>query len=304
MMIDPLPPGLNRIREGKVRSVFEITPDQILIVTSDRVSAFDVVLPSRIPGKGILLTQLSNYWFAKLADICPNHLLATEFSRFPKSLMKYRDDLIGRSVLARKVDIIPYECIVRGYISGSMWKAYRRGELPEDIRLPAGLKESDRLPEPLFTPTTKAESGHDLPVTLTRMADDIGTETATVLRTRSLEIYRRASVMAEERGIMIADTKFEFGFTDGRIVLADEVLTPDSSRFWPRSDYLPGRPQTSFDKQFIRDWLETLDWDKTPPAPDLPDDIIRGTMQRYLDAYRLLTGQLPPVAPDGTWRLP
>jgi phosphoribosylaminoimidazole-succinocarboxamide synthase len=296
-----VPGNLNRIREGKVRSIYEIDPESLLIVTSDRISAFDVVLPSAIPGKGIVLTQISNFWFDQIQSICANHIISTNFNDFPEHIQSFRSQLRGRSIVVKKVDIIPYECIVRGYISGSMWKAYKNGErISEDV-LPFNLKESDKLPEPLFTPTTKAEEGHDMPVTRKEMTQAIGNDTARFLEDKSKEIYGYATDFAEKRGIIIADTKFEFGLVQDKIVLADEVLTPDSSRFWPKSDYAPGSSQKSYDKQFVRDYLETLDWDKTPPGPTLPASIVEATIQKYQEAFQRLTGRTLSMTADGTW---
>jgi phosphoribosylaminoimidazole-succinocarboxamide synthase len=261
-----------------------------LIVATDRISAFDVVLPNAIPHKGEVLTQLSTFWFDFLKDIVGNHLVTTAVDSYPAPLARYEDQLKGRSMLVRRADVFPIECVARGYLAGSGWKEYRQTGEVCGVRLPAGLKESDKLPEAIFTPATKAESGHDINISEREMADRVGEEATRGLKSLTLAIYSRASEYARGRGIIIADTKFEFGMKDGQMILVDEALTPDSSRFWPASDYQPGRGQLSFDKQYVRDYLETLDWDKRPPGPDLPEAVVNRTSEKYLEAYRLLTG--------------
>lgn len=285
--------GLRLQSRGKVRDMYDLG-DSLLIVATDRISAFDVVLPNGIPGKGAVLTQLSAFWFHWLADyedILWNHFITAEAGDFPDSCKEHRATLEGRSMLVRKAQPLPVECIVRGYLSGSGWADYQRtGEICGQP-LPKGFVESQKLPEPLFTPSTKAEQGaHDMNISLEKMTSLIGSDTARLVREVSLKIYQRASEYAESKGIIIADTKLEFGLDpSGQPILIDEVLTPDSSRFWPRSGYAPGKPQPSFDKQFVRDYLTSLKWNKKPPAPSLPDEIIRQTSARYKDAYRLLT---------------
>jgi phosphoribosylaminoimidazole-succinocarboxamide synthase len=262
-----------------------------LIIATDRISAFDVVLPDAIPHKGAVLTRLSLFWFDFLKDIVGNHLVTTEVDSYPAPLGRYADQLKGRSMLVRRAEVFPIECVARGYLAGSGWKEYRQAGGVCGVKLPAGLKESDRLPEPIFTPATKAESGHDINISEREMAERVGEAATRELKELTLAIYSRASEYARGRGIIIADTKFEFGVSDGRVILVDEALTPDSSRFWPRADYQPGRGQHSFDKQYVRDYLETLGWNKQPPGPDLPQAVIERTSEKYLEAYRLLTGQ-------------
>lgn len=274
-------------KRGKVRDVYALE-DKLLIVSTDRISCFDVVLPNCIPYKGYVLTQISVFWFNFIKDIVPNHLITPEVDDFPEELLKYRDILNGRSMLVKKSRPIPVECVVRGYLSGSGWKEYQQTHSICGIKLPKGLRESDRLPEPIFTPATKEDVGHDINVTQEYIENKIGRETAERLKNLSIEIYKNAANYAEGSGIIIADTKFEFGFCDDEIILIDEVLTPDSSRFWPNDRYEPGKPQPSFDKQFVRDYLETLDWDKTPPAPELPEEIIIETSKKYLKILNLL----------------
>jgi phosphoribosylaminoimidazole-succinocarboxamide synthase len=273
-----------------VRDVYEIE-DYLLIVATDRISAFDVVLPSAIPYKGVVLTALSVFWFDFLKETVPNHLVTTDVASYPPPLPDYRDQIEGRSMLVARAEIFPFECVARGYLAGSGWKDYQRTGEVCGVRLPAGLRESDRLPEPIFTPATKAEAGHDINISEREMARSLGEQTTRRLKELTLEIYARAARYAEQRGIIIADTKFEFGLKDGRIILADEALTPDSSRFWPKDDYRPGRAQQSFDKQYVRDYLETLSWNKQPPGPDLPDEVVNRTSEKYREAYRLLTGK-------------
>jgi phosphoribosylaminoimidazole-succinocarboxamide synthase len=282
-------PGMTLLRRGKVRDVYMVE-DRLLIVATDRISAFDVVLPNAIPMKGAVLTQLSLFWFDFLKSIVANHLITTRVEDYPAPLAEFRDQLAGRSMLVARAEVFPIECVARGYLAGSGWKDYQQTGAICGVQLPAGLRESDRLPEPIFTPATKAESGHDLNISESETADLIGAAATEKLKALTLEIYARASAYAEARGIIIADTKFEFGAKDGDIILVDEALTPDSSRFWPRSLYEPGRSQPSFDKQFVRDYLETLDWNKQPPGPVLPDEVVARTRDKYLEAYRLLTG--------------
>ena len=281
---------LKLFRRGKVRDVYDLG-DKLLIVSTDRISCFDVVLPCGIPSKGKVLTALSCFWFDFLSNLVPNHYISADVDKYPPELGKYRDTLAGRSMLVVKSRPLPLEFIVRGYLSGSGWKEYQRQRSVCGIKLPAGLKESDKLPEIIFTPSTKAEAGHDQNVSREYVERMIGREAANEIARLSIKIYKKASEYAYKRGIIIADTKFEFGLHRNKIMLIDEVLTPDSSRFWPLNAYIPGQPQPSFDKQFVRDYLETLSWNKTPPAPRLPDDIIFKTAQKYLEAYRKLTGK-------------
>lgn len=273
---------------GKVRDVYEVD-GYLLIVATDRLSAFDVVLPTPIPGKGRILTQLSLFWFDRLKGIIPNHVVTGDVGAYPAPCEPYAAYLEGRSMLVRKAEPLPTECIVRGYLSGSAWKDYQSTGAVCSISLPSGLRESDQLPEPVFTPSTKAAAGnHDENIAFDRMADIVGSKVAGEARRASLALYSEASDYARQRGIIIADTKFEFGLVDGRMILIDEALTPDSSRFWPAESYRPGGPQPSFDKQFVRDHLESLNWDKRPPGPTLPSDIVAKTRERYLEAERRL----------------
>jgi len=284
--------GLRLVRRGKVRDVYAVDDERLLIVATDRISAFDCILPTQIARKGEVLTALSRFWFAQLGHITKNHLLATGIEQLPESVRRdHAANLRGRSMLVRRTEVFPVECVVRGYLAGSGWKDYRRtGEICGH-KLPEGLRESGQLPEPIFTPATKAETGHDENISEARMTEIVGAETTGRLRATSLALYAEAETYARARGIIIADTKFEFGLdTQGQIILIDEALTPDSSRFWPLDQYEPGRAQASFDKQFVRDYLETLDWDKRPPAPPLPAEVAAATTARYLEAYRLLTG--------------
>ena len=281
---------LKLFRKGKVRDVYDLG-DKLLIISCDRISCFDVVLPCAIPYKGEVLTAISNFWFDFTKDIIANHLITSDLSKYPSDLGKYSNDLKGRSMLVKKTKPLPVECIVRGYLSGSGWKEYRKSNSVCGIKLPLGLNESDKLPEPIFTPSTKADVGHDQNVSQDYIEELIGKDTAGRIARASIDIYQQASDYALSRGIIIADTKFEFGIYNNEVILIDEVLTPDSSRFWPADGYLPGRAQVSFDKQFVRDYLETLDWDKVPPAPKLPEDIITKTTQKYLEAYKRLTGK-------------
>ncbi len=278
------------VSRGKVRDIYAAEGALVLVAT-DRISAFDCVLSPGIPGRGVVLTQLSNFWFRKFEGVVPHHLLATDLGEFPEPYRSH-PELSRRSVLVRRLEPLPVECVARGYLAGSGWKEYRASGSVCGVPLPAGLVESDRLPEPIFTPATKAEEGHDENISFDRMVEMVGGERAERLRHLTLELYRRAAEYALERGIIIADTKFEFGLDPtGAIVWMDEALTPDSSRFWPADAYRPGGPQPSFDKQFVRDWLERSGWDKEPPAPELPPEVVAGTLERYLEAHRRLTGE-------------
>jgi len=283
-------PDLTLHASGKVRDVYRIDEKQLLFVASDRISAFDYVLATGIPHKGRVLNQISLFWFDFLSDVVPNHLITADVDKYPPALRKYADQLRGRSMLVRRAEIFPVECIVRGYISGSAWKEYKATGKVSGISLPAGLKESDAFPEPIFTPSTKATSGHDENISFDQMCQIVGVETASHLRDLTLRVYKKAAAYARQRGIIIADTKFEFGRTAQGITLADEVLTPDSSRFWPADKYASGRAQDSYDKQYVRDYLEQIHWNKQPPAPALPPDVARRTSEKYLEAYFQLTG--------------
>ena len=281
---------LSIIKQGKVRDIYDLG-DCLLMVATDRLSAFDVIMPDPIPDKGKILTQLSIFWFNLMSDIVPNHLIESDITAFPSECQTHRDILAGRSMLVKKVEPLPIECVVRGYISGSGWKSYQRDQTICGISLPEGLKESEKLPEPLFTPSTKEEIGqHDINISFEAAANRVGREVAEKVRDLSLSIYTKGVDIAAEKGIIIADTKFEFGLLDGEIVLIDEVLTPDSSRFWPRSAYTPGGPQPSFDKQYVRDYLTSIQFNKQPPGPRLPEDIIQKTREKYVEALKLLTG--------------
>lgn len=282
--------GLKLLRRGKVRDLYEYG-DKLLLIATDRISAFDVVLPTPIPMKGAVLTQLSQFWFDMMRDLVPNHLISTDVAEFPEDLQRFRDVLSLRSMLSVKADMFAIECVVRGYLAGSGWKEYQESGAVCGIPLPSGLKECDRLPEPIFTPATKADSGHDMNISFDQAANIVGHDQAEKLRDLTFSIYSRASEYALKRGIIIADVKFEFGIYNGEIILCDEVLTPDSSRFWPLDSYRPGEPQPSFDKQYVRDYLEQIHFDKRPPGPELPPSVVRGTMEKYLEAYRLLTGK-------------
>jgi len=283
-------PGLPAPRCGKVRDLYDLGA-MLLIVASDRVSAFDVILPDPIPDKGRVLNNLAAFWFGETRAVLPNHFLTADFASFPALLQPHGEVLSGRSMLVRKARILPVECVVRGFLAGSAWTEYKKTGRVGEYTLPAGLSESERLPEPLFTPTTKAETGHDLPMTFADWEQLIGAELAARLRDASLALYLAGAARAEGVGVILADTKFEFGLLDGELIVVDEMLTPDSSRFWPREGYEPGKSQPSFDKQFIRDYLEGTGWDKTPPAPPLPAEVVEGTSQRYREAYRLITGK-------------
>jgi phosphoribosylaminoimidazole-succinocarboxamide synthase len=283
--------GARLSRRGKVRELYDMG-EAILLVASDRISAFDVVLSPGIPDKGKILNQLSNFWFRLFPDV-ENHLIETEVENFPPELRADSAALAGRAVLVRKTEVVPFECVARGYLAGSGWAEYRKTGKVCGISLPPGLVEADRLPEPIFTPATKAEHGHDENVSFDDMANAIGQEEAAKLRDMTLDLYRRASSCAESRGLILADNKLEFGRLEGRIVWIDEAFTPDSSRYWDVTQYKPGKSPASFDKQFVRDWLESTGWNKKPPAPKLPEGVVRTTREKYLEAYRLLTGELP-----------
>jgi len=284
-------PGAKLFSRGKVRDVYETGPDQLLVVATDRLSAFDVVMSEGIPGKGWVLTQLSCFWFEMFGKTFPNHFLSSKLSDYPAELQPFDDQLDGRSMLVRKAEPFPIECVVRGYLAGSGFKEYRATGKVCGIELPAGLSEGSKFDQPIFTPATKATTGHDENITWDEAAATVGLETAQELRDLSLELYSKGRDYAAERGIIIADTKFEWGRSENDIILIDEVLTPDSSRFWPQQGYLPGRPQPSFDKQFVRDYLESLHWNKQPPPPSLPSEVVEKTSEKYRQAYSLLTGR-------------
>ena len=284
-------PGIPLRARGKVRDVYSIGEDRLLIIATDRISAFDYILATGIPDKGRVLTAMSLFWFDFLKDITPNHLISANVDEYPEELHPFRDQLEGRSMLVHRANMVDVECVARGYISGSGWKDYKRMGAICGIPLPAGLKESDKLPEPIFTPATKAQTGHDENVSFEAVAAHIGFDLTNRLRDLTLAIYRKASDYAATKGIILADTKFEFGFVGEQLVLGDEVLTPDSSRFWPAAIYAPGGAQPSYDKQFVRDYLESIQWNKQPPAPALPDEIARQTSEKYKHAYRELTGR-------------
>lgn len=279
---------LKLFRRGKVRDVYDLG-DKLLVVSTDRISCFDVVLPNGIPDKGKVLTNISCFWFDFLKDIVSHHLITADVNEYPRNLQEYKSILSGRSMLVKKAKAFPVECIVRGYLSGSGWKEYKSSQSICGINLPVGLKESDKLPRIIWTPSTKEDAGHDINVHQKHVEDLLGEETADRLKEISIAIYEKAGAYAKEKGIIIADTKFEFGLYQDNIILIDEVLTPDSSRFWPSALYSPGRPQASFDKQFVRDYLESIHWQKTPPAPELPEEIVRKTSQKYIEAYERLT---------------
>jgi phosphoribosylaminoimidazole-succinocarboxamide synthase len=283
-------PGIPLLFKGKVRDIYDLG-DSLLIVVSDRISAFDVVFNEAIPGKGVILNSLSAFWFDMTKDIMPNHVRSTDPSSYPKGLSAYADKLDGRSMWVDKAEMLPVECIVRGYLEGSALKEYNAKGTINGVRMPRELKQADRLPEPVFSPSTKAESGHDINITIEETEDLIGKEDARAIAEATLALYSKAAAYAMDRGLILADTKLEFGKIDGRLVVADEMFTPDSSRFWDASDYEPGRAQKSFDKQYLREYLETLDWDKSYPPPALPPEIIAATSAKYRDAYRILTGK-------------
>ena len=285
-------PDLELHASGKVRDVYKVDAEHLLFVATDRISAFDYILATGIPNKGRVLTQLSLFWFEFLKDIVPNHFVTADVSQYPEQARQYRDQLEGRSMLVRRAEMFPVECVVRGYLSGSGWKEYQSTGAVCGIRLPEGLHESDKLPEPIFTPSTKATSGHDENISFDEMTRHVGVELSEKLRDYTLRLYSKAAAYARERGILIADTKFEFGHISGLgITLGDEVLTPDSSRFWPAELYSPGKAQASYDKQYVRDYLESIHWNKQPPAPALPDEIALRTTEKYKEAYQALTGR-------------
>lgn len=283
-------PGIRKLKSGKVREVFDLG-EHLLFVASDRISAFDCVMPNGIPRKGEVLTQISHFWFDQTAGLVPNHRVGDTNCQLPPALQPYAKDLAKRCMIVQKAQPLAIECIVRGYLSGSGWKEYKAKQTVCGIALPAGLKESSELPEPIFTPSTKAEQGHDENISFEQAKNIVGADLASQARDLSLKIYSHAREHARRRGIIIADTKFEFGVREGKLILIDEVLTPDSSRFWPADQYQPGKGQPSFDKQFVRDYLESLDWDKTPPAPALPPEVVAKTQAKYLEAYERLTGK-------------
>ena len=283
-------PGIRKLRSGKVRDIFDLG-DRLLFVASDRISAFDVIMPNGIPRKGEVLTQISYFWFAQTGSFQSNHLISHPGDPLPKELQPFADKLARRSMIVKKAKPLAIECVVRGYLAGSGWKEYQKSQTVCGIKLPAGLKESSALPEPIFTPATKAEAGHDENISFEQAKEIVGDEVAGQASAASLKIYNFARDYARRRGIIIADTKFEFGLLDGTLILIDEVLTPDSSRFWPADQYQPGKSQPSFDKQFLRDYLETLDWNKTPPGPMLPAEVVQKTAAKYLEAYERLTGK-------------
>ncbi len=283
-------PGVKLHSRGKVRDIYD-AGEHYLIVATDRLSAFDVVLPTPIPGKGKVLNQMSAFWFDRFKEFVPNHVVSTNAGDYPEGIRKFRDQLEGRSMLVKKAKVFPVECVARGYLAGSGLKDYNKTGRLCGIPLPPGLRESDRLPEPVFTPATKAETGHDENISEEQAGNIIGRDNIRKLKELTLAVYARAVDYAAERGIIICDTKFEFGTIDGRITIVDEMLTPDSSRFWPADRYAPGKPQPSFDKQFVRDYLERIGWNKQPPAPELPEDIVKATSAKYLEALRILTGR-------------
>jgi phosphoribosylaminoimidazole-succinocarboxamide synthase len=283
-------PGLRKIKSGKVREMFDLG-DRLLLVATDRISAFDCIMPNGIPRKGEVLTQLSHFWFERFASVIPNHLLARADDPLPAAVRPFASTLARRSMIVKKAAPLAIECVVRGYLAGSGWKEYRERQTVCGIKLPAGLQESSELAEPIFTPATKAETGHDENISFAEAVKIVGAAPAEQARAASLKLYTEARAYARQRGIVIADTKFEFGLFEGQLILIDEVLTPDSSRFWPADQYQPGRSQPSFDKQFVRDYLETLTWNKTPPAPALPADVVAKTQAKYLEAYERLTGR-------------
>jgi phosphoribosylaminoimidazole-succinocarboxamide synthase len=290
VLLDTNLPGFERIGRGKVRDIYSVG-DQLLIVTTDRISAFDYILATGIPDKGRVLNQMTLFWLDRFQSLIPNHLITADVDEYPEALRAFRDQLEGRSMLVRRAKMVEVECVARGYLSGSGWKEYQQGGNVCGIPLPAGLKESDRLPEPIFTPATKATTGHDENVSFETMVDLVGAEVAETLRRVTLTLYQSAAGYALSRGIIIADTKFEFGFVDGQLILADEALTPDSSRFWPADTYSPGGTQPSYDKQYVRDYLESIRWNKQPPAPALPGEVAARTGEKYKQAYEALTGR-------------
>ncbi len=282
--------GFEKFKSGKVRDIFDLD-DRLLIVATDRISAFDYVLPNPIPDKGKILTGLSAFWFDFMANIVPNHLISSSIDDLPPELQEQRDLLEGRFMMVMKAEVIEVECVARGYVSGSGWKEYQKKGSISGVKLPKGLVQSAELPEPIFTPATKAKAGHDENISMNEVESMVGEELADRLAETSLSIYQAAKEYGKERGVIIADTKFEFGLVDGELILVDEILTPDSSRFWPADTYKPGGPQLSYDKQFVRDYLESIKWNKKPPVPELPEEIIEKTREKYLDAYRSLVGK-------------
>ncbi len=282
-------PGVSKVRSGKVREMFDLG-DRLLMVASDRISAYDVVMPNGIPLKGEVLTMFSHFWFAQFSDVVPNHLLAGADEPLPEAVRDYAEQIGRRAMVVKKAQPLAIECVVRGYLAGSGWKEYQKQGTVCGIALPDGLKNSSQLPEPIFTPATKAEEGHDENISFEQAVEIVGRDIVEQARELSIELYQRGRDHAAKKGIIIADTKFEFGLFDGELILIDEVLTPDSSRFWPADLYAPGKSQPSFDKQFVRDYLETLDWDKNPPGPDLPNDIVQKTSEKYIEAYTQITG--------------
>ncbi len=282
---------LKLVKRGKVRDIYDLG-DTLLMVMSDRISAFDVIMPNPVPGKGRVLTQISLFWFEAMRSLIENHVVASDVADYPEACQPYAEDLFERSMVVRKAEPLPIECVVRGYISGSGWKSYQKSGDICGIKLPPGLEESDRLEDPIFTPSTKEELGqHDINIDFAAAADMVGSDMAEKVRQISIDIYKKGAEIANEKGIIIADTKFEFGLIDNKLILIDEVLTPDSSRFWPKDTYLPGGPQKSYDKQYLRDYLISIEWDKNPPAPNLPDDVIENTIQKYEEALAQLTGR-------------
>lgn len=290
ILLDINLPGIKLFRKGKVRNVFDLG-DTLLLVASDRISAFDYIMPNGIPDKGKILNQISLFWFDFTKGIIKNHVIEADVAKFPKELLPYREKLAKRSIVAKRAKLIPIECVVRGYLSGVGWKEYQMSQSICGIKLPAGLTESDKLPEPIFTPTTKAEVGHDQNVAFEQVIDAVGRETAETIKDKTIAIYKACADYARTKGIIIADTKFEFGFYNNEILLIDEILSPDSSRFWPLELYKPGGPQPSYDKQFVRDYLESIKWNKEPPVPPLPAEVVKKTREKYMEAYKKLTGE-------------
>jgi phosphoribosylaminoimidazole-succinocarboxamide synthase len=283
-------PELKLFKKGKVREVYEVE-ENLLIVASDRISAYDYVLPSLIPDKGKILSQLSLFWFDHTELICPNHVITANVDEYPEVLHVHKEKLEKRSMLVHKTDVLPVECVVRGYLAGSGWREYKADGMTSGVKLPEGMQQADRLEEPIFTPATKAEEGHDINISFKEMQKIVGADLSDKIKAVSLELYQKATFHALSRGIIIADTKFEFGVKEGELVLVDEIFTPDSSRFWPMEQYTPGKPQLSLDKQFVRDYLDSTDWDKNSPPPQLPPEIVQQTHDRYMEIYRLLTGK-------------
>lgn len=283
-------PGLKLFKKGKVREVYEVDGN-LLIVASDRISAYDYVLPSLIPDKGKILTQLSLFWFGYTELICPNHMITADVDKYPEVLLDHKDKLKKRSILVKKTEVVPVECVVRGYLAGSGWREYKKTGKTSGVKFPEGMQQADRLEEPIFTPATKAEEGHDINISYKEMQKIVGIEISEKIRNVSLELYKKATFHALSKGIIIADTKFEFGLWEDELILVDEIFTPDSSRFWPMELYSPGKSQASLDKQFVRDYLDSTDWDKNSPPPPLPPEIVQQTYDRYMEIFRLLTGR-------------